>query len=107
MAPAVPHAPSGKAASNKRGARVICLWNGTRDARLHVTRRALLIAVLAACDRGHNEPPVAPVPPVPAPAAPAPPAPPSTASIPGCTLTPHPLRVTAPHRLVAIGDLHG
>ena len=71
----------------------------------------MVIAVLAACDRGHNKPPAAATPPTaPPPAsapAAAPAAPTAAAPIPGCTLTAHPLRTTAPHRLVAIGDLHG
>jgi len=55
---------------------------------------ALSLALAAGCDRrrAHDE-----VPPPPLPAAPAP----------GCTLAPLPLRLPAPRRLVAIGDLHG
>jgi calcineurin-like phosphoesterase family protein len=62
-------------------------------------RACLVLLVLAACDRGHHEPP----PPVP-PSQPSQPAPaPATA----CTLAPIALRVPMPKRAVAIGDLHG
>ncbi len=57
---------------------------------------ATLSLALGACDRhrARDEAPPPP-PPLPAPAAP------------GCTLAPLPLRLPAPRRLVAIGDLHG
>jgi hypothetical protein len=66
-----------------------------RNARCSITpvRIALLIALLAACEKKHD----------PAPAPPPPPLPPAA----GCTLSPIPLRLPAPKRLVAIGDLHG
>jgi hypothetical protein len=54
------------------------------------------IVVAVACDRGHPRD-QAPPPPPPVPG----PAPPS------CTIAPLPLRLPAPKRLVAIGDLHG
>ena len=60
--------------------------------------RALLwsIVLVIACDRGHPRDQAPPPPPVvPAPATPS------------CTLAPLPLRLPAPRRLVAIGDLHG
>lgn len=77
-----------------------------------MTRRAVgamrdfvaAIAILAitnlGCDRGrsHDRPPA--VAPPPAPPTPAPPTP-------ACTLEPVPLRLPAPRRLIAIGDLHG
>jgi len=69
-------------------------------------RIAALVAVVAsACDRGHREPVAsAPVPaPVPA-AATTPAAPPQPAA---CSIAPREARHTAPHRVVAIGDLHG
>ena len=54
------------------------------------------LGLASACDRGHprDEAPVKP-PPVPGPATPS------------CTLAPLPLRMPAPKRLVALGDLHG
>lgn len=54
------------------------------------------IVLAVACDRGHprDEPPPKPAV-VPGPSAP------------GCTIAPLPLRLPAPRRLVAIGDLHG
>lgn len=62
--------------------------------------RALTLALLAACDRGHRDsapPPTTTTAPVPAPAAQA-----------GCTLAPEPTKLAlAPKRIVAIGDLHG
>jgi hypothetical protein len=56
-----------------------------------------LVGLGLGCDRRHtrDEAPPTPPPPVPVSAAP------------GCTLAPLPLRLPAPRRLVAIGDLHG
>ena len=53
-------------------------------------------AALAAGCKAHHEVPVAPMP-----------LPPEPAGAPACTLAPIPSRMAAPHRLVAIGDLHG
>src|SRR5512140_1089804 len=61
-------------------------------------RVALTAALACACDRGHHESP--PPTPAVAPRAPEP-------AKPGCTLAPIPLRIPAPKRMVAIGDLHG
>jgi hypothetical protein len=79
---------------------------GHRAARRVDSRamRAVIWPILLAiaCDRGHphHEPPVSEPPRVPAPAA-------AAAPSPGCTIEPLPLRLAAPKRLVAIGDLHG
>ncbi len=60
---------------------------------------ALMLALLAACDRGHREAP--PSAPLPAPAKPTP-------QPPGCTLAVVPTKLAlTPARLVAIGDVHG
>lgn len=59
-------------------------------------RAALLLLLLAGCDRGRHEPP-----------APQPPTPSAPAAAPACTLAPLALRVPMPKRAVAIGDLHG
>ncbi len=60
---------------------------------------ALVVALLAACDRGHREPPSTPLPTT------AKPQPPQQ---PGCTLAAIPARLDIPsNRIVAIGDLHG
>src|SRR2546426_10315206 len=58
-------------------------------------RTCVIVAMVAACDRGHREAP-----------APAPPSVSATVPASGCTLAPLPLRVAA-KRAVAIGDLHG
>ncbi|HEY5938654.1 MAG TPA: metallophosphoesterase [Kofleriaceae bacterium] len=63
----------------------------------------LLLALAAACDRGH--PRESPKPGSSAAAAPAPAAPAPAA--PGCTLAALPHELAMPKRLVAIGDLHG
>jgi len=63
-----------------------------------IVAAALSLAAWA-CDR-HRVRDEAPAPPPPAPA-------PPPAAAPGCTIAALPLRLPAPHRLVAIGDLHG
>lgn len=57
-----------------------------------------LVAALAGC-KAHHDAPAPPSTPAVVPEAPA--------AAPACTLAPIPSRVPAPHRLVAIGDLHG
>src|SRR4051812_25134345 len=67
---------------------------GTGNYRCRVWRPSFaVLAFAAACDRGHHEAPAASPPPVAVPT--------------GCTLPAIPLRVPAPRRMVAIGDLHG
>src|SRR5262245_14815915 len=71
---------------------------GTAIIRITALAAALVTALgLTGCDRGraHDGVPAAPPPPLPEPAAPS------------CTIAPLPLRMPAPPRLVALGDLHG
>lgn len=65
---------------------------------LTATLTGALVALIGACDRGHHEAPPPPRPEQPAPREPAT----------SCKLLPIPTQVPGnPHRIVAIGDLHG
>jgi len=84
--------------------------------RFVLAARCLLVAAAVAaagCDRGRSHdaaPAQPPAPPPSPPASAAPTAPPASAPAavaPGCRVEPIPLRLPAPKRLVAIGDLHG